>query len=253
MNKKVNIDKNAIITAKIHSLSHDGRGIATIANKTTFIENALPHETIKCHLAKKYGHYNEANAIEIVEASAERVTPPCLHFGICGGCSLQYMQMAKQIEFKQQTLMDQLKHFGRVTPQIVLPPLTANSVGYRRKARLGVKFVIKKNKVLVGFREKANRYLADLEKCIVLHPQVGERLVELSQLVASLEQYRHIAQIEIAAGDNDFALVFRHLQPLPGNDVDLLITFGKKYNFHIYLQPNPPALLNKIWPPDSPD
>jgi len=238
-------------SAQIHTLSHDGRGIATIQNKTTFIKGALPSETVTYQVTQKHTHYNEAHVLNILNTSSERVTPPCSHFGVCGGCTLQHMSEEKQIELKQQTLLDQLKHFGKVTPATVLPPLQADTLGYRRKARLGVKFVIKKNKVLIGFREKSSRYLADLERCVVLHPAVGERLNELSQLIASLENYQSIAQIEVAIGDVDIALVFRHLENLTEEDKEKLIEFGKKYLIHIYLQPNPPALLHKIWPADG--
>ncbi len=111
--------------------------------------------------------------------------------------------------------------------------------------------VIKKDKLLVGFREKSSRYLADLEKCVVLHPKVGEHLTDLSALIRSLDQYQHIPQIEVAIGDEDAALIFRHLEPLTENDQLKLIEFGKKFQFHIYLQPNSPALVKKIWPADS--
>lgn len=252
MNKNVNIDKNKDpATALVHALSHDGRGIATIEKKTTFISGALPGETVTYRINQKRSTYNEAALVDVIHPSPERVTPPCQHFGVCGGCSLQHMSMDTQIQLKQQTLLDQLKHFGQVTPANILPPLSATSLGYRRKARLGAKFVIKKDKMLVGFREKSSNYLADLERCIVLHPEVGERLTDLSQLIRSMDLYQHIPQIEVAIGDSDVALVFRHLEPLSQTDKDKLINFGEKHHFHIYLQPNAPATVEKIWPPDS--
>jgi 23S rRNA (uracil1939-C5)-methyltransferase len=161
------------------------------------------------------------------------------------------MNTDSQLQFKQQTLLDQLKHFGKVTPLSLLPPLSVNTLGYRRKARLGVKFVIKKNKLLVGFREKSSSYLADLERCLVLHPIIGHRFMELRELILSLESYRDIPQIEVAIGDSDAALVFRHIKELAAKDKQQLKDFGKAYQFHIYLQPNPPATTHKIWPEDT--
>lgn len=248
MNQDVKLDKKKDSLAEVRALSHDGRGIATVDNKTTFIAGALPNETVSYRITQKRSNYNEAKLLEIISPSSERVTPPCAYFGVCGGCSLQHMSMETQIALKQQTLLDQLKHFGKVEPAFVLPPLNAASLGYRRKARLGVKFVIKKDKVLVGFREKASNYLADLEKCVVLHPHVGEQFMALRALIASLSLYQHIPQIEVAIGDTDAALVFRHLEPLPESDKEKLISFGKNFNFHIYLQPNPPAPVEQIWP-----
>ncbi|OGT37822.1 MAG: hypothetical protein A3F11_10635 [Gammaproteobacteria bacterium RIFCSPHIGHO2_12_FULL_37_14] len=254
MNKNVKLDKiEKSAVAKIHSFSHDGRGIATINNKTTFIPEALPDETVSLQITKHHRHYDEAMLLSIIESSSHRTAPPCQHFGVCGGCSLQHMDIESQIIFKQQTVIDQLNKLGHVTPAAILNPLHANSIAYRHKARLGVKFVIKKNKVLVGFREKSSRYLADLERCVVLHPKIGENLNALRDLIASLHAYQHIPQIEVARGDEDTALVFRHLIPLNEEDQMKLIEFGKKMQFHIYLQPNAPLPVSLLWPTDSTD
>lgn len=237
--------------ALIHALSHDGRGIADINDKKAFISGGLPGETVQYQITKQRRQYYEADLLSVIHPVAERVTPPCTHFGLCGGCSLQHMGMQQQLTMKQQTLTEQLKSFGKVTPESWLAPLSAATEGYRRKARLGVKYVIKKNKLLVGFREKSSNYLADLQSCEVLHPLIGKRFTELAQLISSLELFQQIPQIEIAVGDNDAALVFRHLAPLPETDKEKLMAFGKTFNFHIYLQPNPPAAIHKIWPEDQ--
>lgn len=252
MKNKVTLDRhNRVDTVSITSLSHDGRGIGIVDNKKTFITGALPNETVEYEMMQRRSQFNEARVTNVVQASIDdRAVPPCEHYGVCGGCSLQHMQMETQLAFKQQTLLDQLKHFGKVIPQNILPPLCGPTLGYRRKARLGVKFVIKKDKVLVGFRERNGRYLADLVRCPVLHSAIGERLLDLSALIASLQSYRHIPQIEVAVGDEDIALVFRHMQPLYDEDQAKIIAFAKD-NFHIYLQPNPPAPVHKIWPPDQ--
>lgn len=253
MNKKVKLDKTEIISAKIHALSHDGRGITQINNKTAFIDGALPGEEITCRLIKKRRQIYEGEVVALRQNAAERVPAICSHFGVCGGCSLQHLNMQSQLELKQQTLLEQFKHFGQVTPDIILPPLNADTEGYRRKARLGVKYVIKKNKLLVGFREKSSNYLADLSECAVLHPHIGKRLPALSALVASLEAYQAIPQIEVAVGDEEAALIFRHLTPLNETDQQKLIQFGQTYSLQIYLQPNAPASLSKLYPPDRDD
>lgn len=252
MNKKVKLsNKKEAATAYIHTLSHDGRGIATVNNKTTFISGALPQEQVTYRITHQHNTYHQADIMDIIQPSPQRITPPCLHFGICGGCSLQHMSTETQLQLKQETLLTQLKHFGQVEPEHVLTPLNVTDLGYRHKARLGVKFVIKKNKVLIGFREKSSRYLADLQECIVLHPEVGQRLTTLSKLIASLECYRSIPQIEVAIGDVEVALVFRHLVPLSDKDKEQLLDFGKEHRIHIYLQPNQPAKITKLWPQDE--
>src|SRR4051812_11295080 len=105
------------ITTTITSLSHEGRGITQIDGKTVFIENALPGEKIEIEITKKHSRYNEARVINIIEASADRVKPQCIHFEICGGCQLQHMNAESQINLKQKTLLEQLKHIGHVEPK----------------------------------------------------------------------------------------------------------------------------------------
>lgn len=235
----------------IETLSHDGRGIAKLLDKKILISGALPGETVTFQILKKHRHYTEAKAINIESSAASRIEPACKHFDICGGCSLQHMSLPAQLQLKQETLLNQLEHFGGAIPQVILEPLHANEYGYRRKARLGAKFVIKKNKMLVGFREKASNYLADLDSCYVLHPHIGERLVDLKELMTNLSIRQQIPQIEVAMGDEAVALIFRHLIKMPEVDQNLLIDFGKKFNFHIYLQPNDKASVHKIWPLDN--
>lgn len=254
MNRNVTLDrKKDSTTAEVHSLSHDGRGIATVNSKTTFISGALPNETVTYKITRRRSNYHDADVVEVLTPSVERVTAPCKHFGVCGGCSLQHMSTDTQLALKQQTLLDQLKHFGQVQPEHILAPLNADSIGYRRKARLGVKYVIKKEKLLVGFREKSSNYLAELQSCAVLHPAIGQRFSELSELILSLELFMNIPQIEVAIGDTDVALVFRHLADMSQADTNKLKAFGEKYQFHIYLQPNPPAKVHQIWPETQPE
>lgn len=251
--KKNKSSKFEIITepATVHTLSHDGRGIATVNSKTTFIAGALPEESVTYKVTRKRSSHHEAEIIEFSNPSSQRVTPPCEHFGVCGGCSLQHMHIDTQTSLKQKTVLEQLKHFGKVEPEEILPPLVANSTGYRRKARLGARFVFNKEKLLVGFREKSSRYLANLSRCAVLHPEVGDRLEILGTLIHSLSCYQDIPQIEVAIGDTTKALVFRHLKPLTDDDQQKLREFGQQYDFHIYLQPNKPDPIHKLWPEDG--
>lgn len=238
-------------TGQVMNITHEGRGITHFNQKKTFVVGALPQEMIRAAIIKKRASYNEATLIEVLEPSPHRVKPPCDHFNLCGGCSLQHMSMVHQLEFKQQSLLEQLKHFGHVTPESILPPIIGSEINYRRKARLGVKFVTKKNKLLVGFREKSGRYLADLQDCLILHEHVGKNLMNLAQCIASLSQYQSIPQVEIAVGEDATALIFRHLETLPYEDKEKLIAFCKEYNYHLYLHPNPPAKVYKCWPADQ--
>lgn len=221
----------------ITNLSHDGRGIAQINGKTTFISNALPGETVEITYHKKHPKFDEASATKIIESAAIRIAPECPHFNICGGCSLQHLSSEAQISFKEKHLLEQLQHFGQVTPENILPPLLGPTFNYRRKARLGVKYVAKKNKVLVGFREKNSHFLADIDRCAVLADPVADLITPLKDLLIQLSVRDKIPQIEIAIGDDVTAIILRHLQALKEADKALLTEFAKHYNLYLYLQP----------------
>ena len=245
--------KHDPITTTIDSLSHDGRGITMINGKKTFIRGGLAEEDVRFVYTKKHRQYDEGLVTDIITPADKRVTPRCDYFGICGGCNLQHLHPTAQIQHKQTVLLEQLQHFGNIIPNTILPPLTANSWGYRRKARLGVKYVHAKEKVLVGFREINGRYITNMESCDILHPNVGNILPELSHLIASLSCFSQLPQIEVAIGDDITALIFRHLAALTENDHALLVDFAKQHNIHCYSQPNKIDSIVKLYPQDEND
>lgn len=235
----------------VETLSHDGRGIARPQGKTTFIDGALPGETVLCQYTQQRGKFDEARTLEVKVASPHRVTPPCQHADRCGGCSLQHLHSDEQVQLKQKMLEEQLRHFGGLTPQRWLAPLRGPATGYRSKARLGVKYVEAREQVLVGFREKRNSFIAALEQCAVLVPAVGQSLDALAQLIGTLDGKRRIPQIEVAAGDDDVALIFRHLDPLSAGDQEKLIDFCRQRGWHCYLQPGSEQSVHRAWPTEG--
>ncbi len=246
-----------LVETVIQELTPEGRGFSSVNGKATFIDFALPGECVLFKYTKTSSKHDEASAVEILEASEQRVTPPCEYFGICGGCSLQHMEENAQIEAKQQALLNHLQHIAKIQPEKVLQPLRGPTLSYRHKARLGVRHVIKKEKVLVGFREKASSFLADLNSCKVLHASVGEKLEQLGLLIMAMDARQTIPQIEVAiseskSGGVKTTLVFRHLELLSDSDTQSLIAFAKLENIQIFLQPGG---INTIAPlyPESPE
>ena len=231
------------VETTIDALSHEGRGIARVEGKAVFVDGALPGEKVLFRYTRKRGSYAEGYAVEILKPSAKRVIPMCPHYGICGGCSLQHMQFQEQLQHKQNVLLEQLKQIGTVVPEGVLSPIHSQQWGYRRKARLGVKYVLKKGKLLVGFREKRSNYLADLQSCLVLHPDIGMRLTEIQALISSLDIYDQIPQIEAAVGENTTALIFRHLLQITGGDKERLRQFQNQTGIAIFLQSGGPETV----------
>lgn len=231
------INDQALNETRVESLSHDGRGIAHINGKIVFLENALPHEKITFVYTCRHSKFDEAKVVDILQISPDRVAPECPHFGICGGCSLQHLNHAKQISFKTLAFQEQMKHFGNLDTINILSPITGPLWNYRSRARLSVKYVQKKQKVLVGFHEKNGRYVAEITQCPVLYAAVSKKILELSDLVAGFSIYNQIPQVEIACGDDVTVLLFRHLQNFSEKDLSLLQEFGAEHNFQIYLQP----------------
>lgn len=225
------------VTVTIESLSHEGRGIARVDGKTVFVDATLPGEQVVIQYTRQHSRFNEAKPLEIIQASPDRIPARCEFYSVCGGCSFQHASPQYQIAHKQHVMLEQLWHNGGVKPAEILPPLTGPVWGYRRRARLGVKYVEKKQKVLVGFREKHSAFIADIARCEVLHPDADSLLADLQALIGKLSIYRHLPQIEIAVADSVTVLVFRHLQELTAADRELLREFEEHKNIRIYLQP----------------
>jgi len=244
-----------LATAEIESLNYDARGVARVAGKATFIDGALPGETVRFRYQDRRRRYDSGMLAEVLRASADRIEPACPHFGQCGGCSLQHLRPPAQIAYKQRILADALAHIGRVQPQQWLDPLTGPIWRYRRRARLGVRWVEKKGGVLVGFRERRRSFITPLQTCLVLDERVADLLPHLKSLVEGLSCRDRIPQIEVSAGDHAVALVFRHLAPLTGKDREALSLFAHEHGVHVLLQsggidsiealaPSPPAVLS---------
>ncbi|OUL03837.1 23S rRNA (uracil(1939)-C(5))-methyltransferase, partial [bacterium AM6] len=188
------IDRTPFQT-EILDLSHDGRGVARRegeGGKVTFISGALPGEVVMAEQTARSRHFDEARTVEVLQASPQRVTPKCPHFGTCAGCVLQHLDEDQQIVAKQRVLMDNLERIGHVKPGTVLPPLVGDSWGYRRKGRFSVRRVEKKDKTLVGFREQDPRFVADLRQCLTVIPEIGTKVEVLSTFIESLDGKRDI-------------------------------------------------------------
>jgi len=236
------------VSILIDSLSHEGRGVGRIDGKTVFVDAALPGETVEMKYTFQRGKFDEGRCISVENPNPNRVKPPCPHFGICGGCSMQHLSNDAQIAHKQSILQEQLEHFASTQPKEWLVPLQADLLAYRKKARLGARYVIKKERTLIGFREKYSNYLADIEECPVLVKPVSDLLQPMSHLIDQMDGRLFIPQIEVACGDEVVCLIIRHLQPISAKDHTAWVEFAKQNNLIVYLQPKGPKTVHRIWP-----
>jgi 23S rRNA (uracil1939-C5)-methyltransferase len=231
----------------IEGLSHEGRGICHHNGKIVFVFAALPGEVVKIQVNKTTKKYSEASVIEVISASPDRIQPHCPNFTVCGGCSMQHVSSETQLRLKQQAVREMIEHAGIEVGEW-LPVLTTEPWGYRRKARLGVKYVIKKERLLIGFRERNKPYLADMQQCPILIDQVGQHLPELMELITGLDARDTIPQIEVAADDENCMLVFRHLKPLSESDHAKLYQFAVDSGFWVQLQPGGADSVTPLYP-----
>lgn len=232
-------------TGLVAALNSDGEGVVR-EGKTAFVAGALPGEQVRFQRRLRHPTYDEATLLEVIEPSPERVVPKCSAFGVCGGCSLQHLDHASQLRSKDQELRDALERIGKVQPAQWFEPLHGPVWAYRRRARLGARYVTNKGRSLVGFRERTSSFVADIARCEVLVEPVGAMLPALGEVTSRLSIRMRMPQIEVAAADNQLVLVFRTLLPLTAEDRELLAVFEREQGVRIYLQAGKPTELEPL-------
>ena len=249
------------VRLEVTSLSHEGRGIGHLNGKVAFIDGALPGEIVMASYVRKHSQFDELRVIEVEQASSQRVTPVCQYATRCGGCSLQHLDAAAQLDFKQSTLLEHLeKTTGLISTSFtLLPQLMGDTTHYRRKARLAVRMVMKKGGALVGFREKYSTFITEMDDCKVLLDDVARLLVPLRELISGLRANQDIPQVEVAVGEeqrdgelkNRVALVFRHLKTLAEEDLQALKEFAAGQELDLYLQPAGLESVHRLYPSEG--
>jgi 23S rRNA (uracil1939-C5)-methyltransferase len=226
---------------RIESLDLEAQGIAHNAEgKVVFVEDALPGEEVRVAVRRGKKQWEQASLVELRSESAQRVVPRCPHFGVCGGCKMQHLHVGAQVATKQRALEDALWHLGKVKAERVLRPIEGPAWNYRQRARLSVRHVVKKGTVLVGFHERKSSFVADIASCDVLPKKMSDMLLPLRALIGAMATRDRLPQIELAASDACTALVLRHLEPLPPEDLELLREFARRHDVEWWLQPKGP-------------
>ena len=241
---------------QVLSMDMDAQGIARKADgKVVFIDGALTGEWVSANVHRKKNNWEAASLLAVHRESSQRVRPGCVHFGLhagaCGGCKMQHLHASAQVASKQRVLEDNLWHLGKVKAETLLRPIEGPTWGYRYRARLSVRHVVKKGVVLVGFHERKSRYIADMQSCKILPPHVDALLLPLRALIAGLQARDTCPQIELACGDSVTALVLRHLEPLCDGDLAQLRTFAQTHGVQWWLQPKGPDTVHLLDPQDA--
>jgi len=236
----------------IESLDQEGRGIAHADGKVIFIEGALTGEIVSYSAYRKKPSFELAQVTQIHKTASLRVHPKCQHFGVCRACSMQHLDARAQVAVKQRILEDGLKHIGKVKPETILPPIYGQAWGYRERARISVKHVIKKDKTLVGFHEKRSSFVADLQHCEILAPKIAKLIPLLGQLIDGLSIRERLPQIEVAVGEQVDALVLRVMEPPSPADEAALRAFADEHEIQFWLQSKGPETITPFHPLNAP-
>jgi 23S rRNA (uracil1939-C5)-methyltransferase len=255
---------NIVVTeaVQVESLDLDAQGIARLqpnteegaqghSGKVIFIQGALPTERVTYTITQDKARFTKAKVLDIIKPAVFRAEPKCKAYGVCGGCTMQHLDIRAQIAMKQRVLEDDLQHIANIKPQEILRPMGGPAWEYRHRARFSVvNRSIKKATVLVGFHEGKSSYVADMTACEIVPKQVSDLLPKLRQLVMGLSIIDRMPQIEVAVGEPEdllsedpkknkpvTALVFRNLMPLTSADEKLLCEFADYHQVWIWLQP----------------
>ena len=235
----------------VAALTHDGAGIVR-AGKTVFIPGVLPGERVRFVRVRRRRQHDEGKLLAVLESAPGRVRPRCAHFGVCGGCALQHLAPQVQLALKEVQLRETLQRVARLECPTWLAPLSGPAWAYRRRARLGAKYVQKKDKVLVGFRERMAPYVAEVSRCEVLAQPAGQWPALLAELIGGLDIRLQVPQVEVAVADNGVALVFRVLaEPTPA-DLRRLREFAAGHAARVYLQPGGLESVEALSGPSEP-
>ncbi|MEQ1813907.1 MAG: 23S rRNA (uracil(1939)-C(5))-methyltransferase RlmD [Candidatus Nitrotoga sp.] len=235
----------------IESLDQEGRGIAHAEGKVIFIEGAITSERVTYSSYRKKPSFEMAQVDQVFHQSFMRVQPKCAHFGVCGGCSMQHLNARAQVSAKQRVLEDNLMRIGKVKPGNILPAIYGEAWGYRQRARLSVRHVVKKNRTLVGFHEKHKSHVADMQYCEILTPKIARLLPLLAQMCDSLTIRDALPQIEVAVGEHVDVLVLRIMRPLMPDDETALKKFADHHTVQFWLQTKGPETAVPFYPLDS--
>jgi 23S rRNA (uracil1939-C5)-methyltransferase len=236
------------VEAMIVGLTHDGSGIADIDGERAFVAGALPGEHVQLALKRRRRRYREAGLIEILQPVSDRVEAPCPYFGRCGGCAIQHMSYAAQVRFKESVVRDALQRIGGLESLEWIAPLTGAQWHYRRKARLGVRYVAGKGRVLVGFKERSSRYVTDMATCPVLVEPMDQLPGLLSRAIEQTSLLQQLPQAEVAVGDAAQAIVLRVLATPTPTDLTIFAALGREIGADVYLQTGGPGTVRPLAP-----
>ncbi|WP_313573162.1 23S rRNA (uracil(1939)-C(5))-methyltransferase RlmD [Pseudescherichia sp.] len=235
---KRRVTTREIITVTVNDLDPFGQGVARHNGKALFIPGLLPGERGEITLTEDKRQFARGAVKRRLNDSPDRETPPCPHFGVCGGCQQQHASVALQQRSKSHALARLMKH--EVDDIIAAEPW-----GYRRRARLSLNYQPKTQTLEMGFRKASASDIVNVVRCPVLAPPLEAALPSLRECLQSLEAVRHLGHVELVLADNGPLMVLRHTAPLPAADREKLERFSHSHGVALFLAPES-AILEQV-------
>ena len=218
----------------IERLANDGRGIAFIEGRTWFVSGALAGEEVEARVLGAHGKIVEARTERVFKASDIRRQAPCAHAGKCGGCSVQHLPHEEQLALKQRMLAEQLSRVAGVEPQEWAAPLTGPEFGYRRRARIAVRWDARAKRLDVGFRAAGSQDIVAIDHCLVLVQALQPIMTGLPAMLRQLGNPKALGHVELFSG-SAIAVLLRHMAPLSEADMKVLQEFCITHNAQLWL------------------
>ena len=220
---------------QIERLAHDGRGIAYFEGRTWFVAGALAGEAVEARVLAARNKQVDARVERVLHAAPQRCVPACAVAGRCGGCTLQHLPHSEQLQLKQRNLADQLQRLANVQPEEWAAPLTGPALGYRRRARIAVRWDAKQRQLEVGFRAASSQDIVALGECPVLVPELQPIARALPALLQGLQRPERIGHVELFSG-NHCALLLRHTAAMVEDDIAQLRQFCAERAIQLWWQ-----------------
>jgi tRNA/tmRNA/rRNA uracil-C5-methylase (TrmA/RlmC/RlmD family) len=165
------------ISLTIDDIAFGGDGVGRHGDLVVFVPFVLVGETVDVEIIELKKNFARAKLLRVTTPSVERVTPPCVYFGKCGGCQYQHANYAAQLRIKQKQITDLFERVGKITGTVVAPVIPCPSpYGYRNRIMVRSQWNKPEQKLNIGFVRCDCGLVEDIEQCVIAEPAINEQL-----------------------------------------------------------------------------
>ncbi len=222
----MSINTGDLYEVRIERLVYGGEGLGHIGERVVFVPACAPGDLLRVRITSVEKRHLRAEIVSLIEPSPERRTPPCPHFGKCGGCQLQHLDYHAQLAAKAGFIRDALYKIARIDYQKDIPVLHGAEFSYRSRAQFKIDRTIRPP--AVGFYRSATHEVCDVDFCAVLNPALNNALQRVRASDRELLAAPY-TKIDVAAGE-DGRVLGTQLRFLSGDYVERSV-YGIRYRY----------------------